>query len=359
MQDASSSALPQPLLFATAELGSPAEALARFRALTADICDVTVSGEPEDFRVATSTWHLGNAVLFESRSSALRYDRTPAHVARGIDHFQLSLHVAGGAEFAGGHGMSTQRPGDICLIDMTRPSQTRVMTAEDGSARLLTFMLPRMLLASLFGAQRTIPALYGGGQWGGLGIRLGAASTWHQLDISRTIAFSGFGDRLTARYQARTTQVFGEIGYRLDMAAVALEPFVNLAAVRLDTDAFREAGGAAALGASAGSMATSYVTSGLRAATRFVLADSIVLTARGTLGWRHAFGDVRPEATLAFAGGSPFSVAGQPIARDALVIEAGLDMTLGRAVTVGISYGGQIARGVTDHGLKGNLVWKF
>ncbi|MFX5603145.1 hypothetical protein ABTD90_21600, partial [Acinetobacter baumannii] len=78
---------------------------ARFRELTTDICDVTVLGEPENFRVATATWHLGNAVLFESRSSALRDDRTPDHVARGIDHFQLSLHVAGGAEFSGSHGM--------------------------------------------------------------------------------------------------------------------------------------------------------------------------------------------------------------------------------------------------------------
>ncbi|QCI68975.1 autotransporter domain-containing protein [Phreatobacter stygius] len=202
-------------------------------------------------------------------------------------------------------------------------------------------------------------ALYGGGQWGALGIRLGAASTWHQLETRRTVAFSGFGDVATARYQARTAQVFGELGYRLDLGAAALEPFVNLAAVRLDTDAIKESGGAAALSAGAGSMGATYVTSGLRAATSFALAGSAVLAARGTLGWRHAFGDVRPEATLAFSGGSPFGVAGLPIARDALVVEAGLDLAVSPAVTIGLSYGGQIARGITDHGLKGNLSWRF
>ncbi|MGL4286322.1 MAG: autotransporter outer membrane beta-barrel domain-containing protein, partial [Phreatobacter sp.] len=202
-------------------------------------------------------------------------------------------------------------------------------------------------------------ALYGGGQWGGFGVRLGAAYTWHQLETRRTIAFSGFGDSASARYQARTAQVFAELGYRFDGDATALEPFVNLAAVRLDTDAFRERGGATALSANADSMSATTITSGLRAAVSFAPADMAALTARGTLGWRHAFGDLRPGATLGLSGGSPFGIAGLPIARDALVIEAGLDMAVSRAVTLGIAYGGQIARGVADHGLKGNLVWKF
>ncbi len=40
------------------------------------------------------------------------------------------------------------------------------------------------------------------------------------------------------------------------------------------------------------------------------------VTARGSLGWRHAFGDTAPTTTLAFAGGSPFSIAGAPIAEE-------------------------------------------
>ena len=45
------------------------------------------------------------------------------------------------------------------------------------------------------------------------------------------------------------------------------------------------------------------------------------------LGWRHVFGDVTPTSTLAFASAPsiPFAVAGAPIARDALAVEAGLD----------------------------------
>lgn len=66
-----------------------------------------------------------------------------------------------------------------------------------------------------------------------------------------------------------------------------------------------------------------------------------------------------PEALLAFAGGAPFAIAGAPIARDALALEAGLDIALSRKATLGMSYSGQIASGTQDHGLKANLTVSF
>jgi uncharacterized protein with beta-barrel porin domain len=42
------------------------------------------------------------------------------------------------------------------------------------------------------------------------------------------------------------------------------------------------------------------------------LANGMAVTARGTLGWCHAFGDVTPEMTLSFlSGGGPFTIAGR------------------------------------------------
>ena len=60
--------------------------------------------------------------------------------------------------------------------------------------------------------------LYGGAQWGRLGLRLGAAHTWHALRVSRPVAFAGYADALKADYRAGTTQVFGDLGYRIDTA---------------------------------------------------------------------------------------------------------------------------------------------
>ena len=48
--------------------------------------------------------------------------------------------------------------------------------------------------------------LYGGAQWGRLGLRLGAAHTWHALRVSRPVAFAGYADGLKSDYRAGTTR---------------------------------------------------------------------------------------------------------------------------------------------------------
>ena len=135
--------------------------------------------------------------------------------------------------------------------------------------------------------------IYGGGEWGAFGLRYGGAYTWHDIDITRSIAFTGFSDRLAAGYRAGTAQVFGEAGYRLGAGGVRYEPFANLAYVNLHTDGFGETGGAAALVARSQTTDTTFSTLGLRAETTLVAGQSET-TLRGVLGWRHAFGDVVP-----------------------------------------------------------------
>ncbi|MFC7396699.1 autotransporter outer membrane beta-barrel domain-containing protein [Chelatococcus sp. GCM10030263] len=203
-------------------------------------------------------------------------------------------------------------------------------------------------------------ALYGGGQWGPLGIRLGAAYSWHDLDATRAVIFPGFGETLKGSQDANTTQAFGEIGYRLALGGVAFEPFAGLAYVNLETDAFTEAGGAAGLTGFSGSEAVTFTTLGLRAAQRFALGATTALTLRGTLGWQHAFGDTTPTASFLFSGGSlPFTVAGVPIAADALVVKAGADLAIGPAVTLGVAYSAQFAQDAQDQQLKGVLNVRF
>jgi fibronectin-binding autotransporter adhesin len=196
--------------------------------------------------------------------------------------------------------------------------------------------------------------LYDGTQWGALGFRSGLAYSWQDISTSRTVAFSGFGDSLKSKYNAGTFQAFGEFGYRIDTAMAAFEPFANLAYVNLDTGSFSEQGGAAALHAAGQSTDTTFTTLGLRASTRFMLGG-VNATARGTLGWQHAFGDIVPLSAQAFATGDAFTIAGVPIARDAALIETGLDLNLTPSATLGLSYQGQIASSAQQHGFKVNL----
>jgi AraC-like DNA-binding protein len=149
----------QPRRFSSEDFATPQMALQKLREIAADICDVTVVGQISDFCYSSIMLQLCGAVLFEARTSALRYDRGPSHVARGLDHFQLTIYLAGGAEHVAGDRIFLQRTGDICLLDVSAPSLTREMQAEDGAAQLLCFLLPRMLLAPLLASAERGPTI--------------------------------------------------------------------------------------------------------------------------------------------------------------------------------------------------------
>ncbi|MBN8943751.1 MAG: autotransporter domain-containing protein [Rhizobiales bacterium] len=212
--------------------------------------------------------------------------------------------------------------------------------------------------ASSGGSDNYHLGLYAGAQWGQLGVRSGLAYTWHDIATGRSVRIPGFNDSLKANSHAGTFQAFGELGYRIDASRVAFEPFANLAYVHLSTSGFTEQGGAAALIGTGQTTQATFTTLGVRASSSFDLAG-VQATVRGTLGWRHAFGDTTPLATLAFAGGSAFTVAGVPIARNAALVEAGLDLNLSPAATFGVSYSGQIASDAQQHGFKANLAVRF
>ena len=120
--------------------------------------------------------------------------------------------------------------------------------------------------------------VYGGGEWQGFTLGLGFANSWHDLSSRRTVAFCGFADDLSADYDARTAQAFGDLGYDIEVGSATFTPFAGLAYVSLNTSDFREKGGAAALDADGDT------TLGLRASNSFKLG-TLALTASGTLGW--------------------------------------------------------------------------
>jgi len=203
-------------------------------------------------------------------------------------------------------------------------------------------------------------ALYGGAQFGALGLRLGTAYTWNRVHVDRSASFAGFADNPSSSYNAGTAQVFGEAGYAIPVGRVALEPFAGLAYVNLHTDGFTENGGAAALHSGNDTQNVTYSTLGVRAASRFDLSGTTAITPRGMVGWRHAFGNVTPTSRLAFASSATtFTVSGAPIARDSAVVELGLDVSVGKNATVDVSYPGQYGSGYRDNAIQGNLLWRF
>lgn len=200
---------------------------------------------------------------------------------------------------------------------------------------------------------------YGGTAWTNLGLRAGAAYSWHDLDTRRAVLIPGLSDNPRANYRAGTFQVFGELGYSLDPGnGIRPEPFANLAHVRLHTNGYQENAEAAALSGRSDDTSVTFSTLGLRAESSLNLGTAQAIL-RGTLGWRHAFGDTTPEARHGFSAGDNFTVAGVPIAKDSAVVEAGVDLRLTSSATFGLSYTGQLAGSAQDHGIRANLAIRF
>ena len=101
----------------------------------------------------------------------------------------------------------------------------------------------------------------------------------------------------------------------------------------------------------------SYSTLGLRAATTIRISN-MVITPKVAAAWQHAFDDVTPDASLAFAS-TGIGFAGVPLARNSLLVEAGLDLSLSPTATVGVSYSGQFASELQDNAVKGRFTWLF
>ena len=81
---------------------------------------------------------------------------------------------------------------------------------------------------------------------------------------------------------------------------------------------------------------------------------------RTLIGWRYAFGDVKPSVRQSFAGSfDNFTVAGVPIDRNALVTETNLDYAVSSMVTAGLSYSSQIGRRAQDNAFKGHVDVSF
>ncbi|MFA5491202.1 MAG: autotransporter domain-containing protein, partial [Candidimonas sp.] len=128
---------------------------------------------------------------------------------------------------------------------------------------------------------------------------------------------------------------------------------------RLHTRSFEESGGSAALHGASQSSQTTASTVGVRLQTR-LSSRTVQADVYASLGWRHTFGSITPQATLAFAGSQNYTVRGTPLARDAALIGLGVQAAVSQNATVGLSYGGQFGNnGLRDHQGQLSVRWTF
>ncbi|MDU6683699.1 MAG: autotransporter domain-containing protein [Enterobacteriaceae bacterium] len=197
--------------------------------------------------------------------------------------------------------------------------------------------------------------LYAAARQDAFSLRGSLGYTWHKIDAERKVDFSGYSDRLSANYDANSLLAFTEAGYRFGQPEQNIEPFVNLSYVRLNTDDFKENGGAAALSVRNDTADTFFSTLGARAVAELPKNVSLY----GSLGWQHAYGDKKASSRMAFAGSDGFTSEGTPVDEDMLVGDVGVSFTLPHSATLNVGYKGQIGSDTRVNALNANLRWSF
>lgn len=201
---------------------------------------------------------------------------------------------------------------------------------------------------------------YAGHEIGAWRLSGGATYSWHRADVKRELQYGEVAGKQKAKVDARSTQVFTEAAYRLNLQPLALEPFANLAYVHLDSDGFSEKGDAAALKGGDDARDLVLSTLGVRALKTFNLTDHQALDVSGTLGWQHNLSSTDSERHLAFAsGGTSFAVESSPMVRDAALVGARASLALSKEARLNFDYNGLLASKEKIHGVGLSLDWAF
>ena len=200
---------------------------------------------------------------------------------------------------------------------------------------------------------------YAGRSFDHIQLKLGTGYAYNRLDTNRSLSFGAFNGREKADYDAHCLQAFADVGYRFQNADGSVEPFFNLSQVHTAREGFSERGGEGALQLRDEQSNVTLSTIGLRLDQALTASHIIPLRLQGSIGYRHAAGDVTPEAEANLRGSASFEVKGSAIAREAAICDIGLYSQLTPALSAGLNYRGQHGDDVRIHAANLHLTWMF
>jgi outer membrane autotransporter protein len=191
---------------------------------------------------------------------------------------------------------------------------------------------------------------YAGGTLGPVALRASVGYAWSDNSTARRVAFAGYAATHDAKYDGGVLHGTVEAGIKRPLLGGTVEPFAGIETYRVRSDAFAETGTTTALVARAKSETFTLADVGIRADTSIV--DGV--RARTQLGWRRVIGDVRPNATLAFAGtDAPFTVAGAGLSRDSATMVLDIEWKPVERLSIVAGYSGSIGgNGADDNRLQ-------
>ena len=223
-------------------------------------------------------------------------------------------------------------------------SQGRVNTGNTGKASLDTVQ---------FG-------LHAGHSWNAFGLYGGLAYARNTIQSKRRVSFADIDEGLSANYLSHTRQLFIEGNYRLNYDAWALQPYVQLAHVRVRNDGFSERGGQSALQGSKTSSAVNLSTAGVR--FNLDLSQRQIgpswLSFNAGLAYTHASGDLQPTTQVAWQGASSQRIAGAPLS-STVQLDLGAVARLSRGSTLSLNLNDQRSKRSREQGVTAQYQYTF
>ncbi|MBU1303941.1 MAG: S8 family serine peptidase [Alphaproteobacteria bacterium] len=201
-------------------------------------------------------------------------------------------------------------------------------------------------------------AVYGQTEFGPIKASMGAGVTLSGVDTTRAISFGGVNSAIGTSYTRLSGQLFGEVGYGLELANVDVMPFVSGTLIGLSSANFAETGSPFALTGTVAGEALGISVVGIRMATQVPVGDA-ELSASAMVGWQHVFGDVQGSSSQSLAGGAAFRTVGAGLSRDALVVDLGLNYILDKGINAGLTYSGKFGPASGSGAVKGTLKVSF
>ena len=167
--------------------------------------------------------------------------------------------------------------------------------------------------------------VHAGHTWGAFGVHGGVAYARNPIHSKRRVSFSDIDDNLSARYVNHTRQFFTEGNYRWGLGPWDVQPYLQFAHVSTRSAGFSETSGISALKGRPASQRVNLNTGGVRVSIdmgKTSLGPSW-LSVNGGVAYTRASGDLSPTVDVSWQGGSSMRIAGAPLNRSVVNMNAG------------------------------------
>jgi fibronectin-binding autotransporter adhesin len=194
---------------------------------------------------------------------------------------------------------------------------------------------------------------------GKISLKAGGDYGFGTVTIARSVTQLGLA--ATGRQDQQTGQVFADLGYRIPLQGVMLQPHIGIAHITATGGTFAETDNVAALSGKEKSDSQTYALLGVRALLADVkLDDELHLVPRFDLGWQHALSRLTPGQLVTYQDAATgFLVLGTPLAQDAAALQLGFELQSGTATSLFVVYDASFSSSVENHGLRGGVDWRF